>query len=169
MTMRLKEKELAAVGISLAAGCRPCTDYHLKAVRQAKAGDEEISRARRIAIGVRGRAAEIMAVHGLASGPAPYPLSQDRTALLIAIGLTGLSTKFVARTDIVAVKAFFLGLMRFDWQPLPTDPLLLVHLGLVAALMIIFPFSKLLHAPGVFFSPTRNQVDDSRNRRHLAH
>ncbi len=51
MTMRLKEKELAAVGISLAAGCRPCTDYHLKAVRQAKAGDEEISRARRIAIG----------------------------------------------------------------------------------------------------------------------
>ncbi|HJM50532.1 MAG TPA: carboxymuconolactone decarboxylase family protein [Alphaproteobacteria bacterium] len=86
MTMRLKEKELAAVGISLAAGCRPCTDYHLKAVRQAKAGDEEISRARRIAIGVRGRAAEIMAVHGLASGPAPYPLSQDRTALLIAIG-----------------------------------------------------------------------------------
>jgi nitrate reductase gamma subunit len=89
--------------------------------------------------------------------------------LLLAIGLTGLTTKFVARTDIVAVKAFFLGLIRFDWQPLPTEPLLLVHLGLVAALMIVFPFSKLLHAPGVFFSPTRNQVDDSRQRRHLAH
>jgi hypothetical protein len=28
--------------------------------------------------------------------------------------------------------------------------------------MVIFPFSKLLHAPGVFFSPTRNQVDSSR-------
>ncbi len=42
------------------------------------------------------------------------------------------------------------------------------HLGLVAVLMLIFPFSKLLHAPGVFFSPTRNQVDDPRERRHLA-
>jgi nitrate reductase gamma subunit len=43
-----------------------------------------------------------------------------------------------------------------------------VHLALVAVLMLIFPFSKLLHAPGVFFSPTRNQVDDPRERRHLA-
>ena len=40
-------------------------------------------------------------------------------ALLIAIGLTGLGMKYVAHTDIVAVKAFFLGLMYFDWQPLP--------------------------------------------------
>jgi AhpD family alkylhydroperoxidase len=86
MTMRLKEKELAGVGISLAAGCRPCTDYHLKAVRQAKASEEEISRARRIAIGVRGRAAEIMGVYGLASDPEPYPVNDERTALLTAIG-----------------------------------------------------------------------------------
>jgi nitrate reductase gamma subunit len=46
--------------------------------------------------------------------------------------------------------------------------LLLVHLALVATLMIIFPISKLLHAPGVFFSPTRNQVDNPREQRHLA-
>jgi len=46
--------------------------------------------------------------------------------------------------------------------------MLLIHLGLVAALMIIFPYSKLLHAPGVFFSPTRNQVDNPRERRHVA-
>jgi len=72
------------------------------------------------------------------------------------------------RTDIVAVKAFFLGLMRFDWQALPADAPLYVHLTLVAGLMIVFPFSKLLHAPGVFFSPTRNQVDDPREHRHLA-
>ncbi len=86
MTMHLKEKELAAVGISLAAGCRPCTDYHLKAVRQAEASEEEISRARRIAIGIRSRAAEIMGVYGLASEPAPYPVTDERTALLTAIG-----------------------------------------------------------------------------------
>ncbi len=88
--------------------------------------------------------------------------------LLIMIGASGLAMKFVAHTDIVAVKAFFLGLMRFDIQPLPADAPLLIHLGLVALLMIIFPFSKLLHAPGVFFSPTRNQVDNPREQRHLA-
>jgi nitrate reductase gamma subunit len=89
-------------------------------------------------------------------------------ALLAAIAASGLAMKYVAHTDIVGLKAFFLGLMRVDWQPLPADPLLLVHLALVAALMIVFPVSKLLHAPGVFFSPTLNQVDDARERRHAA-
>ncbi len=89
-------------------------------------------------------------------------------ALIVGIGLSGLGMKFVAHTDIVSVKAFFLGLMRFSPQELPNDPLLLVHLFLVATLMIVFPISKLLHAPGVFFSPTRNQVDNAREKRHLA-
>jgi nitrate reductase gamma subunit len=89
-------------------------------------------------------------------------------ALLLGIAASGLLMKFFAHTDIVAVKSFFLGLIYFDWQPLPADPVLLVHLGLVAALMIVFPYSKLLHAPGLFFSPTRNQVDNPRERRHLA-
>jgi nitrate reductase gamma subunit len=88
-------------------------------------------------------------------------------ALLAGIAASGLAMKFVSRTDIVAVKAFMLGLIVFDWQPLPADPVLLAHLALVAALMAVFPASKLLHAPGVFFSPTRNQADDSRERRHI--
>ena len=46
--------------------------------------------------------------------------------------------------------------------------MLLVHLSLVALLMIIFPISKLLHAPGLFFSPTRNMTDNPREARHLA-
>jgi nitrate reductase gamma subunit len=89
-------------------------------------------------------------------------------ALLVLIGISGMGMTFVAHTDVVAVKAFFQGLITFSWQPLPSDPLLLVHLALVAALMIIFPFSKLLHAPGIFFSPSRNQVDNPRERRHVA-
>lgn len=89
-------------------------------------------------------------------------------ALLLAIGISGMFMQYVAHTDIVAVKAFFLGLMRFRWQPLPADPVLLVHLGLVVLLMVIFPISKLLHAPGLFFSPTRNQTDNPREARHLA-
>lgn len=88
--------------------------------------------------------------------------------LLIAIGGSGLMMKFVNHTDIIAVKSYMLGLMRFQIGTLPSDPVLLVHLGLVALLMIIFPISKLLHGPGVFFSPTRNQVDNPREKRHLA-
>ena len=88
-------------------------------------------------------------------------------ALLVAIGATGVAMRFGVHTDIVALKAFALGLVRFDWQPMPTDGVLLLHLVFVAALMVVFPFSKLLHAPGLFFSPTRNQADDPRERRHV--
>ncbi len=88
--------------------------------------------------------------------------------LLLLIAASGLMMKFVLHTDIVGVKTFFLGLMRLDLQRLPADGPLYVHLTLVAALMIIFPFSKLLHAPGIFFSPTRNQADNPREARHIA-
>ena len=94
--------------------------------------------------------------------------------LLIAIGVTGVLMTFVTHTDIVALKSFLIGLMTFAWAsnagltPMPNDYVLIIHLALVIMLMIIFPFSKLLHAPGVFFSPTRNQVDNPREQRHLA-
>ena len=88
--------------------------------------------------------------------------------LIGAIAASGLLMSFVSHTDIVSLKEFVLGLIYFDWQPLPSDPILIAHLTLVASLMIIFPISKLLHAPGVFFSPSRNQVDNAREKRHLA-
>ena len=96
------------------------------------------------------------------------PSDHLHLALLIAIGASGLTMRFVAHTDIVAVKAFMLGLMRFEVLPLPADPLLLLHLALVAVLMLVFPISKLLHAPGLFFSPSRNQIDNPRDARHQA-
>ena len=88
--------------------------------------------------------------------------------LLIAIAASGLTMTFVAHTDVVMVKQFFRGLMTFNWSPLPADFFVIVHLLLVALLMLIFTFSKLLHAPGVFFSPSRNQVDNPREKRHIA-
>jgi nitrate reductase gamma subunit len=91
--------------------------------------------------------------------------------LLLVIGFSGSMMTFVNHTDIVQLKAFMLSVIYFNffnWQPLPTDFALLVHLGAVIILMIIFPFSKLLHAPGVFFSPSRNQVDNAREKRHVA-
>jgi nitrate reductase gamma subunit len=98
------------------------------------------------------------------SGPSDHMM----LALLILIACSGLGMRFLAHTDVVSVKVFFKGLMSLHWHELPSDPLLIVHLTLVAALMIIFPYSKLLHAPGIFFSPTRNQVDNPREQRHIA-
>ena len=89
-------------------------------------------------------------------------------ALLLAIGLTGLGMKYVAHTDIVSLKNFMQGLIAFNIQPIPQDPILLVHLFLVATLMTIFPISKLMHAPGLFFSPSRNQADNPREHRYVS-
>ena len=88
--------------------------------------------------------------------------------LFIAIALSGLTMKFVSHTDVVSVKGFMLGLMYADWQQLPVHAGLYIHLFLVALLLMIFPVSKLLHAPGVFFSPTRNQTDNPREKRHIS-
>ncbi|MDH5766934.1 MAG: respiratory nitrate reductase subunit gamma [Gammaproteobacteria bacterium] len=98
------------------------------------------------------------------SSPSDYVM----LLLIMGIAATGMLMSFVTHTDIVMLKEFMLGLFVFQFNTLPTDLLLLTHLTLVIALMIIFPVSKLLHAPGVFFSPTRNQVDNSREQRHLA-
>ena len=97
------------------------------------------------------------------SAPSDYLM----LVLIIAIGISGLSIKYIFHTDIVQLKLFFTGLITFNWQPLPHDPVLLIHLSLVILLMLIFPVSKLLHGPGVLFSPTRNQVDNPRESRHL--
>jgi len=89
-------------------------------------------------------------------------------ALLMAIALSGLGIKYLSHTDIVDIKAYMLGLMYFDWQPLPADGFVLLHFTLIIILMVVFPISKLLHAPGMFFAPTRTQVDNAREVRHTA-
>lgn len=94
----------------------------------------------------------------------------DHLMLLLLIGITasGLVMKFVAHTDVIAVKNFFLGWMQLSIGALPGDFVLYFHLLSVVALLAIFPISKLLHAPGVFFSPSRNQADNPREKRHIA-
>ncbi len=88
--------------------------------------------------------------------------------MLLFIGFSGLMMQLVVRPDIIAIKQYFLNWMGFSIIDLPISTPLVIHLSLVAVLMIIFPFSKLLHVPGVFFSPTRNQVDNPREKRHLS-
>jgi len=106
-------------------------------------------------------------------------VSVDRTAYISAmsdyfalsliglIGVTGLIMKFVIRADVTAVKGFIMGIVTFSPVQIPADPMFIIHLSLVLILMIYFPFSKLMHMGGLFFSPTRNQVDDPRDRRHV--
>lgn len=89
-------------------------------------------------------------------------------ALFLVIGVSGLVMRFVVHGDVIGVKGFMLGLMHFDLQALPSSIGLYVHLSLVALLLMIFPISKLLHAPGLFFSPSRNQADNSREKRHIS-
>ena len=64
MSLTTREKELVAVGVSLAAGCKTCTNYHFKKVRGAGASDEEIEQAMVDAIAVRDKAKKIMERHG---------------------------------------------------------------------------------------------------------
>lgn len=88
--------------------------------------------------------------------------------LIIGIAVTGLMMSYVAHTDIIQLKAFIMGLFLLDWQNLPSDLVLLAHLTMVLFLAVIFPISKLLHAPGLFMAPTRYQIDNPREKRHLS-
>ncbi len=65
MALTPTEKELVAVGTSVAAGCKPCTDYHLREVQETEASDAEIRQAIAQAAQVRRDATEIMEGHGL--------------------------------------------------------------------------------------------------------
>jgi len=85
--------------------------------------------------------------------------------LLAAIAISGYCMHLGEPVNIAAVKQYIGGLLDLKFESFPADLRLIIHLVLVAVLLFVFPFSKLLHAPGLFFSPTRNQVDDSREKR----
>ena len=77
--------------------------------------------------------------------------------LIIAIALSGIWMRYVVKVDVIAVKELAMGLVTLH-PHLPKeaiDPSVYVHLTLVCALFIYFPFSKLMHMGGVFLSPTR--------------
>jgi nitrate reductase gamma subunit len=88
--------------------------------------------------------------------------------LLLAIAGSGFWLRHLTTTDVASVKELLLGLARF--APVVPDgvhPLFYAHLFLVSVLAAYFPFGKLVHAPGVFLSPTRNLANNSRAVRHV--
>ncbi len=87
--------------------------------------------------------------------------------LMALIAATGLAMQFLFMADVSAVKDFMVGLVTFSPVNIPDDHLFIVHLTLVMVLLVYLPFSKLMHAGGIFFSPTRVMVDDCNEKRHI--
>ena len=83
--------------------------------------------------------------------------------LILGIGITGFILRYFVRTDITAVKQLAIGLVTFHpVMPAGLSPLFFTHLFLVCVLFAYFPFSKLMHMPGIFLSPTRNMANNTR-------
>lgn len=88
--------------------------------------------------------------------------------MLLAILITGGLMRYGLKTDVLKVKMLTQSLARFDFQTIQgISSLFYMHLFLVCVFGIYFPFSKLMHAPGVFLSPTRNLANNSREKRHI--
>ncbi len=88
--------------------------------------------------------------------------------LLLAIGTTGILTRYFTKVDLIKVKQLAMGFISFKpVLPEGIGAIFFVHLFLVSVLFAYFPFSKLMHAGGVLLSPTRNLPNDSRIKRHI--
>lgn len=89
MPMTMLDKELVAVAASVAAGCRPCTTYHLVEARRAGASDAAIELAVTSAVCVRASATEGMRRHGRGQEPQQNGSechSTQQVEVLIALG-----------------------------------------------------------------------------------
>ena len=88
-------------------------------------------------------------------------------ALLFLAIQTGNHMRFMGDLNIAQAREFVAGLLAFRPVPPPQDGPFVAHMLLVCALLVYIPFSKLMHLGGIFFSPTLNQTNDPRQRRHV--
>jgi len=92
-----------------------------------------------------------------------FPLLLD-----FRIAVTGILMRYFYKVDLVAVKQLATGL--FSLSPVVPDGIgvmFYIHLFMICTLFAYFPFSKLMHAPGIFLSPTRNMANNNRMKRHI--
>ncbi len=89
-------------------------------------------------------------------------------ALLLAVIATGNHMRFVSGLDLAQARRFASGWLAFHPVAPPAGPVFAAHVMLVCALLIYIPFSKLVHLGGAtLLSPTLNQRNDPRERRHI--
>lgn len=96
--------------------------------------------------------------------------ASDYFALLLiaAIATTGLWMRHIQPVDLEQVKVLAMGWVSLSpVAPRGLGMVFFIHLFLICVLLTWFPFSKLMHAGGVFLSPTRNQANNSRSQRHI--
>lgn len=97
-------------------------------------------------------------------------LPADWFALFLLIGVagSGICMRYIDKVDIAQAKVFIMGLASLHpVSPAGLGNIFFVHVTFVSALLIYFPFSKLMHMGGVFLSPTRNMKADTRQERHV--
>ncbi len=92
--------------------------------------------------------------------------------LLLAITISGNILRYFIKADLEAVKELIMNLMTFNIAEAvevanTIEPIFYVHFFLGSFLLAYFPFSKLMHAGGVFFSPTRNMPNNNRAEIHV--
>jgi nitrate reductase gamma subunit len=88
--------------------------------------------------------------------------------LILGIAISGILMRYIYKVDVVAVKELIMSLVALHPKvPAGIGCIFFVHLFLVSVLIAYFPFSKLMHAPGVFFSPSRNLTANNRWVLHL--
>jgi AhpD family alkylhydroperoxidase len=94
MALSSAERELIALGISVAVGCKPCTSHHLAAAREAGVTLEDTREAVDVALSVRRRSTRLMERYFLTRlgqrqrADAGHPPAQrrDRLGGLVSIG-----------------------------------------------------------------------------------
>lgn len=88
--------------------------------------------------------------------------------LLLTIVISGIWMRYFDKVDIIKVKELAMSITVFKPViPEGIGSIFFIHLFFVCVLIAYFPFSKLLHAAGVFFSPTRNLANNNRMKRHI--
>ncbi len=88
--------------------------------------------------------------------------------LIMGIACSGIFMRYFTKVDMVGIKGFTMGLVTF--HPVIPDGaggVFYIHIFLVSVLLAYFPFSKLMHAGGIFLSPTRNMANNTRAKRHI--
>lgn len=87
-------------------------------------------------------------------------------ALLLLVIATGNQMRFVGGLDLEQARRFVAGLVRLHPASPPANAAFTIHVLLVCVLLVFIPFSKLVHLGGLLLSPTFNQRNDPRERRH---